>query len=167
MVSHKCVRKTCESSITVTGSETLAVRLSHIVFPAVRLSHIVFPAVRLSHIVFPTVRLSHIVFAAVGLSHIVFPAVGLSHIVFFQLLDCLTLFLQLLDCLTLFFQLLDCLTIPTVLTLSWIFLHVRYTWTHFLGVVVAVTGVGMLVLADYLVAKDKSQGECETGPMNK
>ena len=57
-----------------------------------------------------------------------------------------------------YFQLLDCFTIPTVLFLSWLFLRVHYRWPHLLGVTVCLLGVGVLVLADFLVGKNMGGG---------
>ncbi|CAH1799013.1 unnamed protein product [Owenia fusiformis] len=58
-------------------------------------------------------------------------------------------------------QLLDCFTIPTVLALSWLFLKVRYRWTHIGGVIFCLAGIGTLVLADVLSKNNAGSGTAE------
>lgn len=45
-------------------------------------------------------------------------------------------------------QLLDCFTIPTVLSLSWLVLKIRFKVPHILGVSISLLGVSCLVWAD-------------------
>jgi solute carrier family 35 protein F1/2 len=57
-------------------------------------------------------------------------------------------------------MLLDCFTIPCVMVLSRILLKRRFYWTHFVGVVICVIGIGTLVAGDYFFAKqEQSQAE--------
>ena len=56
-------------------------------------------------------------------------------------------------------QLLDCFILPVVMTLSYFLFKVRFLIVHFVGVVVALVGVGCMVGADVLVGKGGSGGE--------
>ncbi|CAL8097665.1 unnamed protein product [Orchesella dallaii] len=56
-------------------------------------------------------------------------------------------------------QLLDCFTIPTVLSLSWLVLRIRYKVPHILGVSICLLGVSCLVWADIEEGKPLAQGK--------
>ncbi|XP_074602952.1 solute carrier family 35 member F2-like [Brevipalpus obovatus] len=62
-------------------------------------------------------------------------------------------------------QLLDCFTIPTVLSLSWLCIGVRYGIIHIIGVCFSLIGIGCLVYADLdestkqIEAKDRFLGD--------
>ena len=53
-----------------------------------------------------------------------------------------------------FFQLLDCFILPVVMILSYFALKIRYISVHYIGVVVALAGVGCMVGADVLVGRN-------------
>ncbi|CAH8608135.1 unnamed protein product [Heterobilharzia americana] len=48
-------------------------------------------------------------------------------------------------------QLLDCITIPTVVFLSYFFLYYRYTWNHYLAIILCLVGATGMVLTDYFI----------------
>ncbi|XP_035710828.1 solute carrier family 35 member F2 isoform X2 [Folsomia candida] len=56
-------------------------------------------------------------------------------------------------------QLLDCFTIPTVLSLSWLVLRIRYKVAHILGVSICLLGVCCLVWADIEEGRPLSHGK--------
>ena len=45
-------------------------------------------------------------------------------------------------------QILDCSTIPIVMTLSYLFLSVRYMLSHLIGVIICLVGIGLVIAAD-------------------
>ncbi|XP_038674294.1 solute carrier family 35 member F2-like [Scyliorhinus canicula] len=55
-------------------------------------------------------------------------------------------------------QLLDCVVIPVVMFLSWFILHSRYRIIHFVAVLMCLLGVGIMVGADFLSAKNQGLG---------
>ena len=59
-------------------------------------------------------------------------------------------------------QVLDCCSIAVVMVLSRCLLKSRYTWPHFVGVVVSLVGLGGLVAADVLSGRndDDTGGQC-------
>ncbi|CAG8493085.1 1984_t:CDS:2 [Acaulospora morrowiae] len=55
--------------------------------------------------------------------------------------------------------LLDVWTIPVVVTLSLIFLKVKYHWSQYLGIVICLSGVGILIKGDFDSGKDMITGD--------
>ncbi|KAI9248072.1 solute carrier family 35 member SLC35F1/F2/F6 [Sporodiniella umbellata] len=51
-------------------------------------------------------------------------------------------------------MLLDCWSTPVCMILSYFFLKVRYRWLQFLGVFIALCGLGMLVASDVITGKN-------------
>ncbi|ORX47701.1 DUF914-domain-containing protein [Hesseltinella vesiculosa] len=51
-------------------------------------------------------------------------------------------------------MLLDCWSTPVCMILSYFFLKVRYRWVQFLGVFIALCGLGMLVASDVITGKN-------------
>lgn len=43
---------------------------------------------------------------------------------------------------------------PACVVLSFFFLKTRYRWTHLIGIVIALGGLGLLIYSDFLTAKD-------------
>ncbi|KAI6230157.1 PKS-AT domain-containing protein [Aphelenchoides fujianensis] len=56
-------------------------------------------------------------------------------------------------------QILDCSTIPVVMTLSWLFLAVRYLLSHLIGVSVCLVGIGLIIYADAISGRGTEGGE--------
>ncbi|XP_067888959.1 solute carrier family 35 member F2-like [Heterodontus francisci] len=56
-------------------------------------------------------------------------------------------------------QLLDCFVIPVVMLLSWFILRSRYKAIHFVAVLICLLGVGIMVGADVLAAKNQGLGD--------
>ncbi|VDP80367.1 unnamed protein product [Echinostoma caproni] len=61
-------------------------------------------------------------------------------------------------------QLLDCLGIPTAMLLSHFLLRYRYSWTHYVGAVICLTGAMLMIGADVLTSK--RQNMVRTGIVN-
>lgn len=51
-------------------------------------------------------------------------------------------------------MLLDCFTIPCVMMLSYFCLRYTYTWRHIIGTLVCTSGLGVIVLCDFLHGND-------------
>ncbi|EFC44348.1 predicted protein, partial [Naegleria gruberi] len=61
-------------------------------------------------------------------------------------------------------MLLDCFTIPSVMLLSFLFLNRTYRWTHIVGVLICLTGLGLLVLSDYLRSISEEHHQTSENP---
>ncbi|KIK97439.1 hypothetical protein PAXRUDRAFT_136318 [Paxillus rubicundulus Ve08.2h10] len=51
-------------------------------------------------------------------------------------------------------MLLGAWSIPVCLFASWVYMRTKYHWTQILGVLVSITGLGLLVASDFLTGKD-------------
>jgi len=60
-------------------------------------------------------------------------------------------------------MLLDCFTIPSAMTLSYLFLSVRYNTTHLLGIAICVSGIVCIVVSDLYTHNDDSSSNTGTG----
>jgi solute carrier family 35 protein F1/2 len=62
-------------------------------------------------------------------------------------------------------MLLDCWSTPVCMLLSFIFLKVRYRWVQYLGVFIALCGLGMLVASDVITGKNYMASDAVKGDL--
>ncbi|CAO3583183.1 unnamed protein product [Absidia cylindrospora] len=62
-------------------------------------------------------------------------------------------------------MLLDCWSTPVCMILSFIFLKVRYRWVQYLGVFIALCGLGMLVASDVITGRNYAASDAVKGDL--